>query len=277
MYSREPAAVWECARLGTTLESATCGCTWKRIRWSGEARLMLLRSDGYRQFGADKGGDVYAELEGLRPRTVWPQNPNMHAGSKARITRKGPHKRPHKPIEGFNRILNQFRLRQCVKQLEKEERGQKNIPEQSRIIQKASKRIEEKRETICTKEKLECKMVEDIDGIPDITITIDEDKTNETSQKKLKRFDENTLATVKDLIKEFNYHKALELLDSFIKKDENKGRVQIDPSAREKQLQKLFPLPKQTHLKLNFRPYQKQFFTFSENEIFEAVINTSRI
>ncbi|CAL6061910.1 Hypothetical_protein [Hexamita inflata] len=65
------------------------------IRWSGEARLMLLRSDGSRQFGADKGGDVYAELEGLRPRTVWPQNPNMQAGSKARITRKG------SPINGI--------------------------------------------------------------------------------------------------------------------------------------------------------------------------------
>ncbi|CAL5996651.1 RT/endonuclease [Hexamita inflata] len=116
-------------------------------------------------------------------------------------------------------------------------------------------------------------MVEDIDEIIDITITIDEDKTNETKQKKLKRFDENTLATVKELIKEFKYHKALELLDSFIKKDENKERVQIDPSVREKQLKKLFPLPKQTQLKLDFRPYQKQFFTFSENEIFEAICN----
>ncbi|CAL6009129.1 Hypothetical_protein [Hexamita inflata] len=37
---------------------------------------------------------------------------------------------PLKPFEGFNRILNQFRLRQCVKQLEKEERGQKSIQEQ---------------------------------------------------------------------------------------------------------------------------------------------------
>ncbi|CAL6105563.1 Reverse_transcriptase (RNA-dependent DNA polymerase) [Hexamita inflata] len=87
-------------------------------------------------------------------------------------------------------------------------------------------------------------------------------RTRQTKQKNLKRFDENTLATVKELIKEFKYHKALELLDSFIKKDE-----------REKQLQKLFPLPKQTQLKLDFRPYQKQFFTFSENEIFEAICN----
>ncbi|CAL6115573.1 RT/endonuclease [Hexamita inflata] len=173
-------------------------------------------------------------------------------------------------IEGFNRILNQFRLRQCVKQLEKEERGQKNTPEQPR---KPSKEQKEKDKPPRPKKNLECNMVEDIDEIIDITITIDEDKTNETKQKKLKRFDENTLATVKDLIKEFKYHKALELLDSFIKKDESKGRVQIDPSVREKQLQKLFPLPKQTQLKLDFRPYQKQFFTFSENEIFEAICN----
>ncbi|CAL6067099.1 Conserved_hypothetical protein [Hexamita inflata] len=80
-----------------------------------------------------------------------------------------------------------------------------------------------------------------------------------------------TLATVKELIAEFKYRKALELLDSFIKKDENKGNVKVDPSEREKQLQKLFPLPKQTELKLNFRPYQKQFFTFTEKEIFDAI------
>ncbi|CAL6042893.1 Hypothetical_protein [Hexamita inflata] len=75
-YSREPAALWECARLRTILESATCRCTWKRLALDQvvKARLMLLQSDWSRQFCADKGGDVYAELEGLRHRTVWPQN-----------------------------------------------------------------------------------------------------------------------------------------------------------------------------------------------------------
>lgn len=78
-------------------------------------------------------------------------------------------------------------------------------------------------------------MVEDLHEIPDVKITFeDAEKLNQTKQKKRKRFDEKTLATVKELIAEFKYRKALELLDSFIKKDENKGNVKVDPSEREK-------------------------------------------
>ncbi|CAL6053952.1 Dihydrolipoamide_acyltransferase [Hexamita inflata] len=177
-----------------------------------------------------------------------------------------------KPIEGFNRILSQFRLRQCVKQIENEERGHTNN-KQDNTEQKPKKLPDEKeKKTWKFKSKPECNMVEDLHEIPDVKITFeDAEKPNQTKQKKRKRFDEKTLATVKELIAEFKYRKALELLDSFIKKDENKGNVKVDPSEREKQLQKLFPLPKQTELKLNFRPYQKQFFTFTEKEIFDAI------
>ncbi|CAL6005777.1 RT/endonuclease [Hexamita inflata] len=177
-----------------------------------------------------------------------------------------------RPIEGFNRILSQFRLRQCVKQIENEERG--HINNKSGNTEQKPKKIPDDKEkkTWKLKTKPECIMVEDIHEIPDVKITFDdEEKLNQTKQKKRKRFDEKTLATVKELIAEFKYRKALELLDSFIKKDENKGNVKVDPSEREKQLQKLFPLPKQTELKLNFRPYQKQFFTFTEKEIFDAI------
>ncbi|CAL6069476.1 Hypothetical_protein [Hexamita inflata] len=74
-------------------------------------------------------------------------------------------------------------------------------------------------------------------------------------RQKLVRNSRNLTRTpqVKDISQNNSSHKALELLYSFIKKDENKGRVQIDHCKNNSRSYFHFS---NKQLKLNFRLYQ---------------------